>query len=106
MYECVYSGQEGGHFRRLENNFIIGLAFRIGMPFDMGPEGLPGCRRAPPNGAAQHGRRSHRCGISAHKASSGENRRTAMNLSWPLLAAALQWGLRRSANERRTKEGA
>ena len=51
MYECVYSGQEGGHFRRLENNFIIGLAFRIGMPFDMGPEGLRGCRRAPPNGA-------------------------------------------------------
>ena len=40
------------------------------------------------------------------KRAPAENRRTAMNLSWPLLAAALQWGLRRSANECRTKEGA
>ena len=31
MYECVYSRVKGGHFGRLENNFIIVLAFRIGV---------------------------------------------------------------------------
>ena len=52
------------------------------------------------------GRRSNRAASRHTKRAPAENRRTAMNLSWPLLAAALQWGLRRSANECRTKEGA
>ena len=106
MYESVYSGEKGGHFRRLENNFIIGLTFRIGMLFDMGPEGLRGSRRAPPYGAGQHGRRSNRCGISAHKASSGRESAHCNEPKLGVVGRALQWGLRRSANECRTKEGA
>ena len=38
LYECVYSRVKGGHFGRLENNFIIVLAFRTVL-FDTGVHG-------------------------------------------------------------------
>jgi len=87
MYESVYSGEKGGHFRRLENNFIIGLTFRIGMLFDMGPEGLRGSRRAHPMGPGSTAGDLIGAVSRPTKRAPAENRRTAMNLSWALLAA-------------------